>query len=485
MKILRQPASAVFAIVIISSAITSCSKKGNWPQFRGQESNMISTGINLPDTWGKDKNVKWTYKIKGTGWSSPVIWGDRVFISSAFPEKVKEQQQMPMGEPPGEGDKGRTGPGQNQRQEGPGERPGQVPQQGHGRPMGPPPQDTDTTFKQDIYRWEVTCVDLNTGKEIWNRVAFKGHPKVGKNPMNTYASETPATDGKRIFAYFGMTGLFCYDMNGSLLWQKDLGSFGTQQGWGTGSSPVIYNGILYLQVDNEVNSYIVALDGATGDEIWRMARQEKTNYCTPVIWKNSLRTELVAGGKTVRSYDPKTGKILWELMAGGEQCIPSPVADRRHLYIGNEGGQEKKALIYAVKAGAEGDISLKAGETTGKYIEWSTPDAGTGSGSPLLYKGLIYNIGGSGDITCINAADGKQLYRQRINGTAAVWSSPWACKDKIFFCDEKGVTRVLKAGYKFEKLAENRLNDKFWASAAIGGENYVLRGVEMLYCIGK
>jgi outer membrane protein assembly factor BamB len=465
------------ALICIPAMIvmSSCSQKENWPQFRGPDGNMIAAGRNLPGEWGPDKNIKWTYEIKGTGWSSPVVWGNRVFITSTFPEKVAPAPPMGTGGP-GHDNGENHEPGQNHPQQGQGPRPGPS-------PSGPMPE--DTSYKAEVYRWEVTCVDLGTGKEIWKQTAFHGTPKTGKQPMNTYANETPVTDGKRVYAYFGMMGLYCYDMEGKLLWQNDLGSFKTQNGWGTGSSPVLYQDNLFIQVDNEEYSFIVAINAATGKEKWRADRDEKTNYSTPFIWKNRGRSELVAEGKTVRSYDLNTGKVIWELKAAGEQAIPSPVADEAHLYLGKEGGEKSKGLFYSVKAGAEGDITPKDSLSLGSWIEWITPDAGLGSGSPLLYKGLIYNIGGRGELTVTRAADGTQVYKNRINGMGAVWSTAWACNDRIFFYDEKGTTRVIKAGEKYEQVSENKLGDKFWASVAIAGDKLVFRGVEKLWCIGK
>ena len=226
------------------------------------------------------------------------------------------------------------------------------------------------------------CFDLKTGKELWKQVAYSGAPKAGKNPNSTYACETPATDGKKLFAFFGMHGLCCYDLEGKLLWQKDFGTYNTQRGWGTGSSPIFYKDVIFIQFDNEENSFIVAINAATGDQKWRIQRDEKTTYSTPYIWKNKIRTELIAGGKTARSYDPETGKLLWELKAGGEQVIPSPVGNEELLYLGNPGGRETKAKLFGVKAGLDGDI-------TDKGAAWVSEESGLGNPSPLLYKDRI------------------------------------------------------------------------------------------------
>jgi outer membrane protein assembly factor BamB len=206
---------------VLMLIISSCTHSGNWPQFRGPDGNMITANKNLPDTWGNDKNIKWTYDIQAIGWSSSVVWGNRVFITSTFPEKVAPAPQMGS-EGPRHDEGGNREPGQNPPQGGQGPqqgadaRPGQGPRPGQ-EPGGPRPEQNDTSYKAEIYRWDVTCVDLGTGKEIWKQTAFHGSPKSGKQQMNTYASETPVTDGKRVYAYFGMMGLYCYDMEGKLL----------------------------------------------------------------------------------------------------------------------------------------------------------------------------------------------------------------------------------------------------------------------------
>ncbi|TFG44311.1 MAG: hypothetical protein E4H43_00515 [Bacteroidia bacterium] len=464
--------SGIFAItsLAIVFAVTSCSKSGNWTQFRGPDGNMVASA-NLPEKWSNDTNVIWTAALDGAGYSSPVVWGNKVIITSTFPEKVNpapERGPMPGGPP---------------QQGGQGPQPGQPPQQGQGGPQPgqgtPQPEIPDTSFKKEIYRWEVKCFDLKTGNELWKQVPYIGTPKAGKNQNSTYACETPVTDGKRVFAYFGMHGLYCYDMEGKLLWQKDPGVNYTQRGWGTGSSPVLYNNVLYIQFDNEENSSIVALDALSGDEKWRIKRDEKTTYSTPYIWKNKVRTELIACGKTARSYDPETGKLLWELKIGGKQVIPSPVGNEGLLFIGNAGGREIKARLFAVKAGIDGEV-------TDAGIAWMSEESGIGNPSPLLYKERLYVIGGRGEIAVLDAATGTLKYQKRINGIGAVWASPWANKDKIYFLDEKGTTRVFKTGDSFEQVATNNLEGaKFWSSVAVAGNSYIFKGGDKLYCVGK
>ena len=459
----------IFFFTIITSVFTFSSCSSDWPQFRGPEYNMVATGNNLPTEWGNDKNVKWTYDIKGNSWSSPIIWGNKVFISTAFSEKNVSGagQGTPLTpRPQASPDSSNT--------------------QGAGQALPPPPlpPEDDKRYLNDVFRWELTCIDLKTGMELWKQVAHKGNPRIKTHMGNTYASGTPVTDGKRVYAYFGMTGLFCYDMDGNLLWQNDLEAYDTQNGWGTGSSPVLYKDMLYLQIDNEVNSFIVALDAKTGKEKWKVEREEKTNYSTPIIWKNKIRTELITSGKTARSYDLTTGELLWKLNLGGEQNIPSPVADKNHLYLGNAGGSEATGTLFSVKAGAQGDITPPEGELVSGGAEWSIPDAGTGNPSPLLYKGLIYILGSrGGEINCYNASTGENVYKEKVDKVASCWASPWAHNDKIYFIDERGVTNIILAGAQFEVLSQNKLDDRFWASPAITKNTYVFKGVERLYCI--
>lgn len=466
----------ISAVVTITAfLLTSCSKPANWPQFRGPMANMAAEGSKLPDDWDTKKGIAWTYDISGNGFSSPVIWGDRVFMTAAFPEKVNPAPEMSPGRP-------NPPQPQNGQRPGPGGRPDQGPRPGQ-RPADPGPQENDTSFRAEVYRWEVVCLDLNTGKELWKKTAFHGSPSVAKHQMSSYACETPVTDGRRVYAYFGMTGLFCYDFEGNMIWQTSLGSYRTQNNWGTGSSPVIWNGTIFVLCDNEENSFIAAIDAATGKEKWRTAREEKTTYSTPYIWTNKTRTELVACGKTIRSYDPATGKVLWELKARGEQAIPSPVGDKEMVYTGVQGSGEKKGEFYAIKAGAEGNITPPDSVSLNNWIVWRTTDSGLGSGSPLLYEGLIYNVGGRGEIKVLSAADGNQVYFKKINGMGTAWASSWVAGGKVFICDEKGTTRILKAGSSFEQFGENKLDDKIWASAAISGNKLILRGEKKVWCI--
>ncbi len=446
-------------IICGSLFLHSCKpSSSNWPQFRGPENNLIATGTNYATEWNDSLNILWTQNLTGAGWSSPIVCGDKIFITSTFLEKAAPVEAKPI-----------------------------QPNPVSGTPQGsPPPQAEDNSYTQEVYRWELTCFDLKSGKELWRQVAHTGAPGIKKHAESTYACETPVSDGKRIFAYFGMTGVYCYDLDGKLLWEKDMGTFKTLNGWGTGSSPVVYKDILYIQVDNEESSFMVALDAATGNEKWKVSRDEKTNYSTPVIWRNKFRTELVTIGKSARSYDPVTGNVIWELKMGGEMAIPSPVYDNEHIYLGKTGAPGKPGILYSVKAGALGDITPVDSGLVSSGVEWTIRETGVSNPSPLLFNGLIYLLSGrGGELYCLDAATGVQVYKEKVEKVGACWASPWAQGNKIYFYDEKGVTQVIQAGKEFKVVSQNILNDKFWASVAITNDAYIFRGVKKLFCVKK
>lgn len=443
-----------------------------WPQFRGPENNMVAKSAHLPETWGTNLNVKWTFDMPGESYSSPIVSGDKIFITSVFAEKRKEPVAPPPLPPPPPPPPPPTQPNATNPA-------------AATKPAPPQPPPVDNSYLEEIYRWEVTCLDLKTGKELWKQVARKGSPKGRKHAASNYACETPVTDGKRVYAYFGMNGLFCYDLNGKLLWQKEIEAKETQKNWGTGSSPVIYNNILYVLNDNEEDSWIMALDAATGNEKWKVKRQEPTTYGTPVIWKNNARTELVTMGKTARSYDPATGNLLWELKIGGEQAIASPVYDKENIYLGNSGGREIITDLFCVKAGAAGDITPADSGLVSSGVKWTVRKANVNNPSPLLYDGLIYIVAGrGGDLSCFEAATGSLVYKTKVPKVGACWATPWIQNGKLYFFDEKGITQVVKTGKIFESIATNTLDDKFWASVAITDKAYIFKGVKKIWCVG-
>ncbi|MEZ5071601.1 MAG: PQQ-binding-like beta-propeller repeat protein [Bacteroidales bacterium] len=356
-----------------------------------------------------------------------------------------------------------------------------------GTPPGTPPgpQEDPKTWLRDVYRWEVIL------RGPGNRGRAVAEDSQGRKSLHHQALHDQLCRGKpghrrkRVYAYFGMNGLYCFSPDGDLLRvQTDLGAYETLNGWGTGASPVVSGDRVFVQVDNEESSFLVALDAATGEEIWRTERDEKTNYSTPFVWTNAERTELFVGGKRARSYDPATGDLLWELQVDGFYNIPSPVADREHIYFGNASFRDTPAAFFAVKAGATGDLH-PAGGAPGGDVLWSMENPPLMNPSPVMKDGLIYILGSrGGDLSCVDAATGELVYQEKVDGVGACWASPWINGDKLYFMDEKGKTQVVKTGREFQWLGENTLEDTFWATVAVAGDAYLFRGSEKLYCIG-
>ncbi|WP_419193515.1 PQQ-binding-like beta-propeller repeat protein [Kolteria novifilia] len=481
--------AALSLLLVVGNAPTE-----NWPQFRGPSSDGVVVGEKVPVDWDAEKNVLWKFDVPGEGWSCPVIWGDKVFITAAIPEsKPTEQAAAPRerreraegkGRRP-EGDaKGRRGPPDGkggERAKGRGGRGRSRRGGGYGGP--------DLT--QTKYRWEIYCLDANTGKLLWKEVAREGKPPLPRHQTNTYATETPVTDGERVIAYFGMTGLYAYDVDGKPLWKKDLGNYQMRAGWGTASSPVLHDGNVFLQIDNEEQSFLIALDAKTGEEIWRVSRDEPSQYSSPIIWENSKGTELVTGGQFCRSYDPATGKLLWQLDMQKGRSSATPLAHGDRLYVGTEhrnrgGSDDGGGFLFAVNAGAKGDITPSGGATNSKDIAWVCDRSGIQMASPVICDGRIYLFERrSGLVSCIDEKTGEVLFRKRVPKAAAFWSSPWTHDGKVFALDDSGTTHVIEPGDDLTIVDTNPIDEQFWSTPAFAGGKLYLRGANFLYCIGN
>ncbi|WP_439622797.1 outer membrane protein assembly factor BamB family protein [Gemmata sp.] len=449
------------AVLLPLLARTGPSPAGDSPQFRGPGGTGVFTDARPPVEWGKGKNVAWKVAVPGVAWSCPIVVGDKVILTTA----------VSPGQPKPQGGGGGFGGGK-----------------GGGGKGGAP---------KATYQFKVVCLDRATGKPLWEKVAKEAVPTIPTHGSNTYATETPVTDGERVYAYFGMTGLYCYDLDGKQVWAKDLGSYPMQAGWGTASSPVLDGDRLVVQCDNEEKSFLVALDKRTGKELWRTDRAERSGWSTPFVWKTKDRTDIVAaGGRKIRGYDPAQGKVVWELDVGGGQCSASPVGDAERLYVGvGQGGKgggggagvgRAAGTLFAVKAGATGDVTPKAGETASDGVAWAAARAWPGAASPLVYDGRVYVLERNGGlVSCFDAKTGKAAYKsERIPGAGAFWASPWGADGQVFCLDATGATHVLKAGDEFEVVRVNRLDpDTYWATPAAADGALFVRSVESLYRI--
>jgi outer membrane protein assembly factor BamB len=434
------------AILLALRLVTLVAADPNWPQFRGSAAGVSVDDPALPATWSTTANVVWKADVPGMGWSSPVVWGDHIFVSSVVSTGETE--------PP---------------------KPGLY--FGGERPAPNTP-----------HRWMVYDFDVNNGKLRWQKEVRTGVPLGPKHLKNSYASETAATDGERVYFYFGNVGLFVFDMNGAPVWSKPIGPFKTRYGWGTAASPVLHQDRLYIVNDNDEQSFLAAFDKRTGAEIWRVSRAEGTNWATPFVWQHAERTEIVTSGTDrVRSYD-LSGKLLWELKGMSSITIPTPFAAHGLLFISSGYVGDPLRPVYAIRPGASGDISLKNGETSNQHIAWSSPALASYNPTPLVYGDYYYTLLDRGFLTCHDAKTGKEIYgRQRIapDAVAGFTASPFAYNGKIFVTSEDGDTYVIKAGPTFEVVGKNSLGEMTLASPAVSRGSVIIRTASKLYRIAS
>lgn len=448
------------------AADASAEARRNWPQWRGPLANGVAPEADPPLEWSETKNVKWKVKIPGEGSSTPAIWGDRVFVLTAFaPEKKAETnppaaEARPPGPPPGAGPEGGPPGGGRRRPGGPGG--------GFGRGEKP----------TDKYQFTLMCLDRKTGKTLWQKVAREEVPHEGRQRDNTFASASPITDGKVVLAFFGSRGLYCYDLEGNLKWSKDFGQMKTRNGFGEGSSPALHGDTVIVNWDDETeNDFITALDKRDGKELWKTPRSEATTWSTPLVIEHDQKLQVVvnASGKT-RSYDFTSGKEIWSCAGQTANAIPSPVADADTVYCmsGFRG-----AALFAIKLGSAGDV---AGTDA---IRWSYNKNTPYVPSPLLVDGLIFTLkGNAGTLSCFDARTGKpQFEEERLPGVSEVYASPVTAKDRTYVLGRDGTCLVLKKGAKVETLATNKLDDRTDASIALAGKELFIRGLQNLYCI--
>jgi outer membrane protein assembly factor BamB len=348
-------------------------------------------------------------------------------------------------------------------------------------------RDVELPKESGDLRFMVYSFDVATGKLRWEREAYKGPPGGGRHRKNTFASETPATDGERVYALFGNVGLFCYSMDGALLWTHKIEPQPRYLDFGTAASPVVHDGRVYLLDDNEGSSYIAALDARTGAEIWKTPRKLEgrlqSGWSSPYVWMTPARTEIVAIGTGVTiSYDTN-GKELWRLK-GATQANPTPIEGEGMLFIGTGSQGESGRPLFAVKPGASGDISLKEGETSNAFVAWFQPRAGAYTSSPLIFQGRVYVVNDNGVLQVYESQTGREIYKVRVGGVGNTFSaSPWVYGGKIFFLSEEGDTFVVKPGDTYEEVAKNTLGELALASPAVTRDGLFIRTQSKLYRI--
>lgn len=419
----------------------------NWPKFRGPNSRGIAENPALPAEWSTTKNVEWKTDIPGRGWSSPIVWGNRVFLTTVVNEGTSEKPKKGL----------YFG----------GERP---------KPSA------------SVHRWKVMCLDLKTGKIVWQKEVHKGKPQSPIHIKSSYASETPLTDGERVYCYFGNLGLYCFNLDGKLLWKNAVKPRRTRLGWGTAASPVLHKNRLYVVNDNEEDSYLQAIDKKTGKQIWRVKRDEKSNWATPFIWENTRRAEIVTPGTgKVRSYSPD-GKLLWSLTGMSAITIATPYEHDGLLYVTSGYVLSRHRPIYAIRPGASGDLTLHNGATKSDWIAWTSPQAAPYNPSTLIYRDRLYVVYDRGLFASYNTKTGAPVIgRKRIPNGRAFTSSPWAYNGKVFCLNEDGVTTVFAAGDTYKVLHTNKLadDDMCMATPAIADDRLLIRTAKRIYCIRR
>lgn len=411
----------------------------NWHHWRGPLANGVAPNGDPPVTWGENENIQWKVPIAGYGKSTPIIWGDKVFVLTAI-DTGEVDPSLPA-------------------------------------PEDQPKRMFGITYPNTSYQYVVICLDRNSGREIWRRVAAERVPNEGHHGDNSFASCSPTTDGQRLYAWFGSAGLFCFDLDGKQLWSRNFGDVETRLSFGEGASPVVYDDKVVITRDNEGQSYIVVVDAKSGATVWRADREEPSGWSTPVVALRDGRRQLVTNGKVrVRSYDLDDGTLLWECGGQASNVTPSPVltADSVLCMSGYRG-----SALYSIPLSAQGDV------TDSDVINWSKDRSTPYVPSPLLYDGLLYfNRSNEAILSCLDAETGDAVIEpSRMPLLRGLYASPVGAAGRVYFAGRRGGTLVIERGSEMKVLAQNKLDEGTDASPAIVGGQLFLRGRSHLYCI--
>ncbi|MEQ1892428.1 MAG: PQQ-binding-like beta-propeller repeat protein [Planctomycetota bacterium] len=434
---------SLFALVLTASLPGS-----DWPQFRGPDTNGVVGAAKLPESWSKGSNVAWTAKV-GSGWAQPIVVGGTVYVA----EVAGAGLEAPMGMTAGVSDP-RT------------MKAGALP---------------DLTIE-----WRLVALDLASGKEKWAKSVVKAKPTQPIHPSNTWATETPAADKNGVYAFFGMAGVLVgFDHGGKELWRADLGTYPWMQGYGSGSSPVLHEGKLYVQSFNEAKAFVACFDTKSGKEVWRVTHEKPgTSWATPLLWKTAKRTELVTSGdKLITGLDLATGKELWKIAGLTGPSLCSFAADAERLYFGQRGPGSNPPL-YAFPAGQSGDCSPAQGSRDAKGQAWLATSASPGMPSPVAAEGLLY-LASENVLTCRDAATGEEIYEERLPSLHTIAASPIIVGDRLLLLDEEGHAAWVPLGPEFEPAEAGTLEDLFWSTPVVAGDALLLRGASTVYCVRK
>ncbi|HKR23313.1 MAG TPA: PQQ-binding-like beta-propeller repeat protein [Pyrinomonadaceae bacterium] len=437
--------------IILLAFMFSTVPAQNWPQFRGPGATGVVEGSTQPVKWdaATQTNVRWKLKIPGLSHSSPVVWGNKIFLTTAVSSAAKDETRFGL--------------------------------------FG----DVNPVKDDPAHTWKVYAIDKQKGTILWERTAYEGIPKVKRHPKSSHAAATPVTDGKYVIAMFGSEGLYAYDLNGKLLWKQDLGVldagwfYDVDYQWEYANSPIIYKNLVIIQADIQKDSFIAAYDIKNGKLVWKTAREELPGWSSPTVYEGKTRAELVtAGAKAIRGYDPLTGKELWKLGPMAEIATPTPFAAHDLIFVTS--GYRPVQPIYAIKPGANGDLTLKEKQTSNEFIAWSKERGGPYMPTPIVYGDLFYTCSNQGVLTAYNAMTGERVYQERLGGTGGAFTaSPVASDGKIYLSSEDGDVFVVKAGPKYELLSKNPVGEVMMATPAISDGLLIVRTVSHLFAFGE
>lgn len=432
-------AAALLPLAALAGEPAALDADRQWPQWRGPLGTGVAPHGDPPVEWSEDLNVRWKLALPGTGHSTPIIWGHRLFLTAAVP---------------------------------------------HGEAITPPSHSDhgahDNMTPDQRHKFVVLAVDRRDGKILWQKTVRDELPHEATHVTGSWASNSAVTDGERLYAHFGSRGLHALDFDGNVLWQKDFGDMQTRHSHGEGSSPALYGDTLIVNWDHQGDSFVAALDKATGKERWRAGRDEITSWSTPIVVENAGKPQvIVSATKRVRAYDLATGDVVWECAGLSRNVVASPVAGHGMVYVANS--YDWQVLLAIRLADAKGDV------TGTDAVVWSRDRDTPYVPSPLLYGDMLIFLKHSHAIlTVVNAKSGEPLLGPaRIQGLTNIFASPVGAADRIYIVGREGDTAVIRRGGEFELLARNHLDDSFSASPAVAGEALYLRGQRHLYCIAE
>jgi outer membrane protein assembly factor BamB len=446
----------VLAISIVLVLMTTASAQkeragSNWPSFRGDHAAGVADGANLPEQWDAESgtNIKWKAHIPGLAHSSPVVWGDRLFVTTSISSRGNATFK-----------RGLYGDG-------------------------------DASDDRSPHQWKIYSIDKKTGKILWEQTAFQGAPREKRHIKSTYANATPATDGRYVVAFFGSQGLYAYDLKGRLIWKRDLGRINAgaydlaEYEWGTASSPIIYKDLVIVQCDQQQGAFLLAVDLKTGNTVWQTPREELPSWGTPTIYPGKKRVELITNASNfIRGYDPETGKELWRLGGSSKITAPTPVFSDDLIVVAS--GRRPEAPIFVIRAGATGDITLAGEQKSSAHVAWTKQRSGSYMPTPLIYQGYLYVLLNQGILACYDLPTGEQKYLDRIPHQGSGFSaSPVASDGKIYLSSEDGDIFVVKAGAKFELAGTNRIGQPLMATPAISEGVMFVRAQNDLFAISR